>query len=86
MPSRPGRVRGLVAEWLVGMAALLRFVRGSPERHGAAVVVSSSPLSIGTLLTSRLCTVADDNPLAVAYRSLMARLSSSTSASTTAPA
>ncbi|KAI5893138.1 uncharacterized protein SCHCODRAFT_02574283 [Schizophyllum commune H4-8] len=34
----PGRARGLVAEWRAGMAALLRFVRGRPERDGAAVV------------------------------------------------
>ena len=43
MPSRFGRARGLVAEWRVGMAALLRFVRGRPERDGAAVVVCSLP-------------------------------------------
>ncbi|KAI4521950.1 hypothetical protein K525DRAFT_200002, partial [Schizophyllum commune Loenen D] len=47
-----GRVRGLVAEWLVGMAALLRFVRGRPERDGAAVVVCSLPSSIASWLTS----------------------------------
>ncbi|KAI5893131.1 uncharacterized protein SCHCODRAFT_01334881, partial [Schizophyllum commune H4-8] len=44
----PGRARGLVAEWLVGMAALLRFVRGRPERDGAAVVVCSSSASIAS--------------------------------------
>ncbi|KAI5893144.1 uncharacterized protein SCHCODRAFT_02620979 [Schizophyllum commune H4-8] len=38
MPSRPGRARGLVAEWRARMAALLRFVRRRPERDGAAVV------------------------------------------------
>ena len=42
-PSRPARARGLVAEWLAGMAALLRFVCRRPERGGAAVVVP--PLS-----------------------------------------
>ncbi|KAI5893129.1 uncharacterized protein SCHCODRAFT_02447881, partial [Schizophyllum commune H4-8] len=34
----PGRARGLVAEWRVGMTALLRFARRRPERDGAAVV------------------------------------------------
>ncbi|KAL1725156.1 hypothetical protein EV714DRAFT_221895 [Schizophyllum commune] len=86
MPSRSGRVRGLVAEWLVGMAALLRFVRASPERDGAAVVVCSSPSSIGTFCTSRFHTVADNDLLAARHRSLKTGLPSSTSPSTAIPA
>ncbi|KAI5900733.1 uncharacterized protein SCHCODRAFT_02608666, partial [Schizophyllum commune H4-8] len=38
MPSRFGWVRGLVAEWRVGMTALLRFVRRRPERDDTAVI------------------------------------------------
>ncbi|KAL1724759.1 hypothetical protein EV714DRAFT_222512 [Schizophyllum commune] len=68
------------------MAALLRFVRGRPERDGAAVVVCSSPSSIGTFCASRLCTIADNDLLAAPHRSLKTRLPSSTSTSTTAPA
>ncbi|KAI5824727.1 hypothetical protein K523DRAFT_314750 [Schizophyllum commune Tattone D] len=47
-----GRVRGLVAEWLVGMAALLRFARRRPECDAAAVVVCSLPSSIASWLAS----------------------------------
>ncbi|KAL1724949.1 hypothetical protein EV714DRAFT_222231 [Schizophyllum commune] len=86
MPSRSGRVRGLVAEWRVGMAALLRFVRGRPERDGAAVVVCSSPSSIGTFFASRLCTIADNDLLAAPHRSLKTCFLSSASPSTTVPA
>ncbi|KAL1724944.1 hypothetical protein EV714DRAFT_222235 [Schizophyllum commune] len=86
MPSRPGRVRGLVAEWLVGMAALLRFVRGRPERDGAAVVACSSSASIGTFCASRLCTLADNAVLAARHRSLKTCFLFSTSPSTTVPA
>ncbi|KAL1724791.1 hypothetical protein EV714DRAFT_173567, partial [Schizophyllum commune] len=81
-----GRVRGLVAEWRVGMAALLRFVRGRPERDGASVVVCSSSASLGTFCAARLCTVADNDLLAARHRSLTTRLPSSTSPSTAAPA
>ncbi|KAI5893123.1 uncharacterized protein SCHCODRAFT_02574266 [Schizophyllum commune H4-8] len=86
MPARSGRVRGLVAEWRAGMAALLRFVRGRPERDGAAVVVCSSPSSIGTSFASRFCTLTDNDLLAGPHRSLMTRLFSSTSPSATVPA
>ncbi|KAL1672369.1 hypothetical protein EV122DRAFT_224831 [Schizophyllum commune] len=87
MPSKFGRVRGLVAEWLVGMAALLRFVRGRPERDGAAVVVCSLPSSTGTFFASRLCTLADNDLLAPPpHWSLVAYFFSSTSASTAVPA
>ena len=86
MPSRSGRVRGLVAEWRVGMAALLRFVRGRPERDGASVVVCSSSASLGTFFASRLCTIADNDHLAARHRSLKAGLYSSASPSTTVPA
>ncbi|KAL1702421.1 hypothetical protein EV121DRAFT_209981 [Schizophyllum commune] len=82
MPSRFGRVRRLVAEWLVGMAALLRFVRGRPERDGAAVVVCPLPSSISTFFASRLCTLADNDLLAAPRWSLMACFLSSTSSST----
>ena len=86
MPSRPGRVRGLVAEWLVGMAALLRFVRGCPERDGAAVVVCSSSASLGTFCASRSYTLADSDLLAARHRSLKTCFLSSASPSTTVPA
>ncbi|KAI5893128.1 uncharacterized protein SCHCODRAFT_02620946 [Schizophyllum commune H4-8] len=86
MPSRFGRARGLVAEWRAGMAALLRFVRGKPERDGAAVVFCSSSSSIGTFYATRLCALADNNFLAASRRSFNARLLSSTPPPTTAPA
>ena len=86
MPSRPGRVRGLAAEWLVAMAALLRFVRGRPERGGAAVVVCSLPSSIGTFFASRLCTLADNDLLAAPHRRLKTCFLSLASPSTTVPA
>ncbi|KAI5893145.1 uncharacterized protein SCHCODRAFT_01065988, partial [Schizophyllum commune H4-8] len=79
MPSRYGRARGLVAEWRVGMTALLRFVRGRPERDGAAVVACSSSSSIGTFCASRLCTLADNSLLAASRRSLKTPLLSSVS-------
>ncbi|KAL1724795.1 hypothetical protein EV714DRAFT_222467, partial [Schizophyllum commune] len=72
--------------WLVGMAALLRFVRASPERDGAAVVVCSSPSSIGTSFASHFCTFVDNDLLAACYRSLKTGLLCSTSLSTAAPA
>ncbi|KAL1725632.1 hypothetical protein EV714DRAFT_220994 [Schizophyllum commune] len=86
MPSRSGRVRGLVAEWLVGMAAVLRFVRGRPERDGAAVVVCSLPSSTGTFFASRLCTLADNDFRAAPHWSLMASFLSSMLSSTAVPA
>ncbi|KAI5893122.1 uncharacterized protein SCHCODRAFT_02498314 [Schizophyllum commune H4-8] len=86
MPARSGRVRGLVAEWRAGMAALLRFVRGRPERDGAAVVVCSSPSSIGTSFASRFCTLTDNDLLAASLRSLKTCFLFSTSPSTTVPA
>ncbi|KAI5900732.1 uncharacterized protein SCHCODRAFT_02559595, partial [Schizophyllum commune H4-8] len=48
-----GWVRGLVAEWRVGMTALLRFVRRRPERDDTAVVACSSSASIGLASSPR---------------------------------